>query len=126
MSEKSRKSRKVQLSDTKERKKGSCRLSIGEPGGLGKVVGEGRPKWESGVARKLAMRSHTLARGGSHRLKNIRVPVCDSLFHAGGLFRWVDRGETILMVGLPAGDEVTRKSCQRQEVLMVEVTSDSD
>ena len=39
---------------------------------------------------------------------------------------WVDLGETILMVGSSAGDEVSIKSCRWQEVLIVEVTSDND
>ena len=56
VSEKSRKSIKVQLSETKERKKVQLQALNSGTKGLGKLVGEGRPNWEKGVAGKLAMR----------------------------------------------------------------------
>ena len=40
---------------------------------LDKLVGEGRPQWEKGIAEKLAT-------CGSRRLKNTRVPARGSLF----------------------------------------------
>ena len=44
----------------------------------------------------------------------------------GHTLPWVNLGETILMVGSPAMDEVSIKSCWWQEVLIVGVTSDND
>ena len=57
--------------------------------GLGKLVGEGQPWWESDVAGKLATpshapptSSHAPVHGGSLRLKNTHVSARGSLFHA--------------------------------------------
>ena len=52
------------------------------PRGLGKLIGEGRPRWENGIVGKLVMRSHAPTHGGNRRLKNMRVPARGSLFHA--------------------------------------------
>ena len=49
--------------------------------GIGKLVGEGRPRRENGVVGKLATRSHTPTSGGSRQLKNTHVPTRGSLFH---------------------------------------------
>ena len=79
--------------------------------GLGELVGEGQPRWENGVVGKLATR---------HPCANAwwQLPI-EEHARAGawltvscrGLSRRVDWGEPILMVGLPAGGEIARKSC---------------
>ena len=71
---KSRKSRKVQLSNTKERKKCSCKFQIGELG-----AGEAcRGKTTQVGERRCRKVGHVLARGGSRRLKNTRMSACGS------------------------------------------------
>ena len=126
VSKKSRKFRKVQMSDTKERKKCSCRLRIGEPGGYGSSSGRDNPG-----GRMVLLESWP--RAGAWWQLSIEDHTCANAWFTTscrGLFRRVDRGETILMMGSPAGDEVAKnlvgKSCRQQEVLMVEVTSNSD
>ena len=53
--------------------------------GLGKLVEEGRPKWENSVTRKLATRSHTPMREGSRELKNTHIPRVAHCFMSGSL-----------------------------------------
>ena len=51
--------------------------------GLGKLIGEGRPRWEKGVVGKLATLSHAPTHDASRRLKNMRVLAYGSLFDVG-------------------------------------------
>ena len=77
--------KKIQKSTTvghKREKKVQLQASDGGTSGPGKLVEEGRPKWESGVAEKFATRFHAPTHGGSCRLKNTRVSARGSLFHA--------------------------------------------
>ena len=101
----SEKSRKVQLSDTKEKK---LQLQASDRGtrGLRKLVGEGDDPSGRAALPKSWPRADAWWQSliDEHSRADAWLTIS---------FWWVDRGETILMVDSSAGDEVVRKSSWR-------------